>query len=80
MQLCNMQLMKRKKIYGTYETLHNFIQHATLCNNATYAPPDGVTSGQNGHVEAPTEGPFMVLPTPSYGQLITPSPPSATGY
>ena len=34
MQLCNMQL---KKLYGTYATLHNFMQYATLCNNATYA-------------------------------------------
>jgi hypothetical protein len=37
MQLCNMQLMQLKKLYGTYETLHNFMQiYATLCNNGTY--------------------------------------------
>ena len=31
--LCNMQQGNN----ATYPTLHNFMQHATLCNNATYA-------------------------------------------
>jgi hypothetical protein len=29
--------MQLKQLYGTYATLRNFMQHATLCNNATYA-------------------------------------------
>jgi hypothetical protein len=38
MQLCNMQLMQLKQLYGTYATLCNFMKlYATLCNNATYA-------------------------------------------
>jgi hypothetical protein len=33
MQLCNMQLMQLKQLYGTYATLRNFMQlYATLCN------------------------------------------------
>ena len=41
MQLCNMQLMQLKQLYGTYATSHNFMQlyttYATMQLYATYA-------------------------------------------
>jgi hypothetical protein len=44
MQLCNMQLMKLKQLYGTYATLRNFIAtyatilqlYETICNLCNY--------------------------------------------
>jgi hypothetical protein len=58
----------------------DIFQQCQLLADKDFLPPDGVPGGQNGHVEALREGPFMVVPTPSYGQLLRPSPPSATGY
>ena len=37
MQLCNLQLMKLKQLYGTYATLHNYIEtYATRCGNFNF--------------------------------------------
>ena len=35
MQLCNMQIMQLQQLYGTYATLHNFMQQCNLCNYVT---------------------------------------------